>query len=173
MCALHAGNALTTFNKGNVNMTPKVIAHRSHATRGEMLVNPAAYDEFHHKANINDEVRVHSCCMRPQNPKSIACKMHRTGCTASVIPDGTAVANMHTNMHVAPLKHSCNRHHTCMHAEPLGHTSNSYHSNMHARASRPEMACVIITACETHGQRVAWQHALLTCLYNSSALSIC
>lgn len=54
---LSAGSALTTFNKGGVNLNPKVIAHRSSATRGEMLVNTKAYRQFCHKANINDQVR--------------------------------------------------------------------------------------------------------------------
>jgi hypothetical protein len=54
---LLAGSALTTFNKGGVNLNPKVIAHRSSATRGEMLVNTKAYRQFCHKANINDQVR--------------------------------------------------------------------------------------------------------------------
>ncbi len=55
--AWDVGSALTTFNKGNVNLSPKVIAHRSSATRREMLVNPPAYAQFCHKANINDQVR--------------------------------------------------------------------------------------------------------------------
>ncbi|CAL8471980.1 g11522 [Coccomyxa elongata] len=53
----HTGSALTTFNKGNVNLNPKVIAHRSSATRGEMLVNSRAYRQFCHKARINDSAR--------------------------------------------------------------------------------------------------------------------
>lgn len=55
-----AGSALTTFNKGNMDLDPKVIAHRSPSTRGEMLVNPAAYTEFRHKAALNDQVRASS-----------------------------------------------------------------------------------------------------------------
>lgn len=57
MRAGSAGSALTTFNKGNVNLSPKIIAHRSSATRHEMLVNPPAYSQFCHKAYINDHVR--------------------------------------------------------------------------------------------------------------------
>ena len=53
----HAGSALTTFNKGDCNLNPKVIAHRSSATRGEMLVNSKAFRQFCHKARINDNVR--------------------------------------------------------------------------------------------------------------------
>ena len=53
-----AGSALTTFNKGNVNLSPKIIAHRSSATRHEMLVNPPAYEQFCHKRHINDHVRL-------------------------------------------------------------------------------------------------------------------
>ncbi len=55
-CA-HAGSALTTFNKGDCNLNPKVIAHRSSATRGEMLVNSKAFRQFCLKAKINDNVR--------------------------------------------------------------------------------------------------------------------
>ena len=54
MCA---GSALTTFYKGVRSLAPKVIAHRSSATRGEMLVNTRAYREFRHKARLNDNVR--------------------------------------------------------------------------------------------------------------------
>lgn len=50
------GSALTTFNKGDVNLNPKVIAHRSSATRGEMLVNSRAYRQFCHKARLYDAV---------------------------------------------------------------------------------------------------------------------
>ncbi|KAK9832479.1 hypothetical protein WJX81_000145 [Elliptochloris bilobata] len=56
----HTGAALTTFNKGNVNLSPKIIAHRSSATRHEMLVNPPAYEQFRHKQHIND----HASCRR-------------------------------------------------------------------------------------------------------------
>lgn len=52
-----AGSALTSFNKGHVDLSPKVIAHRSKATRGEMLVNPSAYAEFCRKAIIHDKVQ--------------------------------------------------------------------------------------------------------------------
>ena len=38
-----------------MDLTPNVIAHRSKSTRGEMLVNPAAYSEFCRKARINDK----------------------------------------------------------------------------------------------------------------------
>ncbi|KAK9905596.1 hypothetical protein WJX75_002717 [Coccomyxa subellipsoidea] len=53
----HTGSALTTFNKGDVNLNPKVIAHRSSATRGEMLVNSRAYRQFCHKARLYDAAR--------------------------------------------------------------------------------------------------------------------
>jgi hypothetical protein len=56
-CSHFAGSALTTFNKGGCNLSPKVIAHRSSATRGEMLVNTKAFRQFCHKARINDNVR--------------------------------------------------------------------------------------------------------------------
>ena len=61
----HAGSALTTFNKGGCNLNPKVIAHRSSATRGEMLVNSKAFRQFSHKAKINDNVSLAPCliCM--------------------------------------------------------------------------------------------------------------
>ena len=57
----HAGSALTTFNKGGCNLNPKVIAHRSSATRGEMLVNSKAFRQFCHKAKINDNVSPAPC----------------------------------------------------------------------------------------------------------------
>ena len=55
-CSSYAGSALTTFNKGGCNLNPKIIAHRSSATRGEMLVNSRSYRQFCHKAKINDNV---------------------------------------------------------------------------------------------------------------------
>lgn len=55
----HTGSALTTFNKGGVDLSPKVIAHRSSYTRGELLINPAAYQSFKQKVNIVDTVRRH------------------------------------------------------------------------------------------------------------------
>ena len=58
-CMPHAGSALTTFNKGGCVLAPKVIAHRSSATRGDMLVNTRAYRQFCHKARLKDNVR---CC---------------------------------------------------------------------------------------------------------------
>jgi hypothetical protein len=53
-----AGSALTTFNKGGCVLAPKVIAHRSSATRGDMLVNTRAYRQFCQKARLNDRVRL-------------------------------------------------------------------------------------------------------------------
>jgi hypothetical protein len=54
-----AGNALTTFCCGD-SAAPKVIAHKSDSTRSEILVNPAAWSEFLHKAHINDKA-AHRC----------------------------------------------------------------------------------------------------------------
>eukprot|EP00884_Botryococcus_braunii_P011681 jgi/Botrbrau1/20513/Bobra.145_2s0066.1 len=51
----HTGSALTTFSKCMTDLSPVMIAHRSRATRGEMLVNPRAYDEFLQKKHIRDE----------------------------------------------------------------------------------------------------------------------
>lgn len=65
-----AGSALTTFYKGVRSLAPKVIAHRSSATRGEMLVNTRAYREFRHKALLNDNVR--SSCTSPKPWKACA-----------------------------------------------------------------------------------------------------
>ncbi|KAK9816034.1 hypothetical protein WJX74_000855 [Apatococcus lobatus] len=51
----HTGAALTTFNKAHVDLSPQIIAHRSTATRGQMLVNPPFWAEFKHKSTINDK----------------------------------------------------------------------------------------------------------------------
>ncbi len=51
------GQDLTSFSKVGERSDPKVIAHRSAATRGEMLVNPDSYARFRHKADINHKVR--------------------------------------------------------------------------------------------------------------------
>ncbi|CAD7696114.1 unnamed protein product [Ostreobium quekettii] len=49
----HTGSKLTTFTGNRVE--PKVIAHKSAATRGEMLVNPTAWEQFLGLKNINDD----------------------------------------------------------------------------------------------------------------------
>lgn len=51
-----AGQDLTSFSKTGGRADPKIIAHRSKATRGEMLVNPGSYARFCHKANISEKV---------------------------------------------------------------------------------------------------------------------
>lgn len=81
-----AGSALTTFNKGNVNLNPKVIAHRSSATRGEMLVNSRAYRQFCHKARINDSVPsipcpTHVALASPILALAITVLLHIYACT--------------------------------------------------------------------------------------------
>lgn len=53
---MYVGCALTTFNKGGIDLTPQLIAHKSSYTRGELLINPSAYNSFKHKRNINDQV---------------------------------------------------------------------------------------------------------------------
>ena len=58
-----AGSALTTFNKGGMDLDPKVIAHRSPKTQGDMLVNPAAYDEFCAKGQLHDQVCLAALCL--------------------------------------------------------------------------------------------------------------
>ena len=55
-CQSLAGSALTTFNKGGVDLSPTVIAHRSSYTRGELLINPKEYESFKHKVHIIDRV---------------------------------------------------------------------------------------------------------------------
>lgn len=50
------GQDLTSFSKTGGRADPKIIAHRSKATRGEMLVNPGSYARFCHKANISEKV---------------------------------------------------------------------------------------------------------------------
>ena len=54
-----AGSALTTFNKGGVDLSPTIIAHRSSYTRGELLINPTAFKSFKNKIHIIDKVRRH------------------------------------------------------------------------------------------------------------------
>jgi len=53
---LLSGSALTTFNKGGVDLSPIVIAHRSSYTRGELLINPKEFQSFKHKVHIIDHV---------------------------------------------------------------------------------------------------------------------
>ncbi len=72
--AQRAGAALTTFNKANVDLSPQIIAHRSTATRGQMLVNPPFWAEFGHKSTINDKV---GC----QPPAGSFCDSHAAGQT--------------------------------------------------------------------------------------------
>lgn len=55
------GQDLTSFSKSGERPDPKIIAHRSKATRGEMLVNPDNYERFCHKAHINIKVRPCAC----------------------------------------------------------------------------------------------------------------
>lgn len=50
------GSALTTFNKGGVDLSPTIIAHRSSYTRGELLINPTAFKSFKNKVHIIDKV---------------------------------------------------------------------------------------------------------------------
>ena len=79
-----AGSALTTFNKGNVNLSPKIIAHRSSATRHEMLVNPPAYAQFCHKRHINDHVRpLYSPDLMLEVCVQSACRPPESACSAS------------------------------------------------------------------------------------------
>lgn len=52
-----AGSALTTFNKGHVDLSPTIIAHRSSYTRGELLINPTAFKSFKNKVKIHDQVQ--------------------------------------------------------------------------------------------------------------------
>lgn len=39
-----------------MDLSPKVIAHRSSYTRGELLINPSAYESFKQKVHIVDTV---------------------------------------------------------------------------------------------------------------------
>ena len=48
------GSALTTLGKAAADLAPVVIAHRSAATRGEMLVSPRAWARFAAAAALND-----------------------------------------------------------------------------------------------------------------------
>lgn len=48
-----AGTDLTTINKEPT--PPRVIAHKSRATRGELLVHPQAYKEFQQQAHLHED----------------------------------------------------------------------------------------------------------------------
>jgi len=50
----HTGRALTTLGKPAAALEPGVVAHRSAATRGEMLVRPAAWAAFRAHARLVD-----------------------------------------------------------------------------------------------------------------------
>jgi hypothetical protein len=52
-----AGSELTTLNKDKPP-PPRIIAHQSSATRGELLVNSQAYGEFEQQSGLNDK----ACC---------------------------------------------------------------------------------------------------------------
>ena len=52
-CATRAGTDLTTLTKEHPSR-PRVIAHVSSATRGALLVEPAAYGEFRQQAGLDD-----------------------------------------------------------------------------------------------------------------------
>ena len=50
----HTGGALTTLARPAADLAPTVVAHRSAATRGEMLVSPRAWAAFEKCARLND-----------------------------------------------------------------------------------------------------------------------
>jgi hypothetical protein len=50
----HTGAALTTLGKGAGDLAPVVVAHASAATRGELLVSPAAWAAFRACERLND-----------------------------------------------------------------------------------------------------------------------
>lgn len=51
----HAGSVFVGYGKCKADLDPIMIAHRSRATRGRMLVDPEAYHEFLQKKHIRDE----------------------------------------------------------------------------------------------------------------------
>ena len=56
-----------------MDLDPKVIAHRSPKTQGEMLVNPSAYEEFCCKAQLQDQVSCRSTALMLVCSSAIAC----------------------------------------------------------------------------------------------------
>ena len=62
----HTGSALTTLGKAAADLAPVVIAHRSAATRGEMLVSPRAWARFAAAAGLNDGASSAACLWKKQ-----------------------------------------------------------------------------------------------------------
>jgi len=66
----HMGSALTTLGKAAADLAPVVIAHRSAATRGEMLVSPRAWARFAAAAELNDAASSAACLWKKKKKKS-------------------------------------------------------------------------------------------------------
>lgn len=65
----HTGSALTTLGKAASDLAPVVIAHRSAATRGEMLVSPRAWARFAAAAGLNDAASSAACLWKKKKGK--------------------------------------------------------------------------------------------------------
>ena len=65
----HTGSALTTLGKAAADLAPVVIAHRSAATRGEMLVSPRAWARFSAAAALNDGASSAACLWKKKKEK--------------------------------------------------------------------------------------------------------
>ena len=64
-----------------MDLSPKVIAHRSSYTRGELLINPSAYKSFKQKVHIIDKVTA---------PGSFSNRIHYMLFTLFAFPSPTA-----------------------------------------------------------------------------------
>ena len=71
-----------------MDLSPKVIAHRSSYTRGELLINPSAYKSFKQKVHIVDKVTV---------PRGYLKRVRHTLLTLSTFPSPDAP---HGHVHV-------------------------------------------------------------------------
>lgn len=67
----HTGDHLTTFNQPPEAVAPRVIAHRSEATGGELLVQPEAYCTFRRLRHINDEAQGVQDVFPPQHVSTV------------------------------------------------------------------------------------------------------
>lgn len=66
----HTGSALTTLGKTAADLAPVVIAHRSAATRGEMLVSPRAWARFAAAAELNDRASSAACLWKRKKTRA-------------------------------------------------------------------------------------------------------
>jgi hypothetical protein len=67
----HTGAALTTLARPAEDLAPTVVAHRSAATRGEMLVSPRAWGAFLACARLNDKVCLCVCVREREGERGV------------------------------------------------------------------------------------------------------